>query len=86
MHLIRCPHCGHRDESEFVYGGPFSGARPDDPGAIQDEAWSNYLTVPDNPVGPVVECWWHANGCGAWVTIARDTATHDIREARDDRG
>ena len=62
MHLIRCPHCGHRDESEFVYGGPFSGRRPDDPGALDDEAWANYLTVPDNPAGPVAECWWPFNG------------------------
>lgn len=75
---IPCPFCGPRDESEFVNGGPARDRRPDDPGALDDAAWVDYLTVPPNPVGPVREHWWHAHGCGQWLTIERDTLTHAI--------
>jgi len=83
MMILSCPFCGPRSESEFVYGGPVTDARPD-PNAVSDAEWVDYLTVVPNPMGPVQERWWHAQGCGMWVTIWRDTVSHDIVEAPGD--
>ncbi|MBE1285207.1 MAG: sarcosine oxidase subunit delta [Rhodobacteraceae bacterium] len=80
MMQIPCPFCGLRNESEFVFGGPVGADRPD-PNAVSDEQWVESLTIVPNPLGPVQERWWHARGCGTWVTIWRDTRTHDIVEA-----
>ena len=78
MLLIPCPHCGPRNESEFQHGGPARIQRPVDIGAMDDEQWVDYLTVLQNPMGPVDEKWWHVRGCGAWLTLSRDTVTHLI--------
>ena len=83
MLLIACPFCGPRDESEFAYGGPALARRPADPDALSDAAWVEWLTVPPNPMGPVEERWWHARGCGRWLTVTRDTVTHAITGVRD---
>ena len=80
MLLIRCPFCGPRDEREFDYGGPVALRRPENPELLTDREWVEYLTSPDNPVGPVRERWWHARGCGAWVEICRDTVTHAVAD------
>ncbi len=80
--LIPCPFCGKRNESEFVYGGPVGATRPD-ANAVSDADWVEYLTITPNPMGPVQERWWHARGCGEWLTIWRDTVTHDIVEVPD---
>lgn len=77
MLVIPCPFCGDRVESEFIHGGPVTRDRPD-PGKVSDAEWVDYLTMVPNPLGPVQERWWHARGCGAWLTIWRDTRTHDI--------
>lgn len=87
MLLIPCPFCGPRNESEFLHGGPAKARRPEDPTALSDAEWIDHLTVPPNPQGPVREHWWHSRGCGQWVTILRDTVTHEILpEDRHDRG
>ena len=78
MLKITCPFCGPRNESEFVHGGPEKPRRPEDPAALGDADWIDHLTVPDNPMGPLREKWWHLRGCGQWVTITRDTVSHDI--------
>jgi len=83
MLLIRCPFCGPRSETEFAYGGPAAGPRPEDAGKVSDADWVDWLTVPPNPMGPVEERWWHARGCGRWLTVTRDTRTHEIRAVRD---
>jgi sarcosine oxidase subunit delta len=80
MLQISCPFCGSRSEVEFVYGGPLKNRRPDDISQIDDSTWIEYLTVPKNPLGPVQERWWHVRGCGCWLTITRDTCSHDIIE------
>jgi heterotetrameric sarcosine oxidase delta subunit len=84
MMLIPCPFCGPRQETEFTYAGPDMGLRPEDAGALSSEDWVRALTVPPNPLGPVREHWRHSRGCGAWVTIRRDTRTHDILRPDDD--
>ena len=78
MLKISCPFCGPRNEVEFVHGGPLKARRPDDASPLEDQAWVEYLTVPQNPLGPVQERWWHVRGCGSWFTITRDTLNHDI--------
>lgn len=77
MLVIPCPFCGDRNESEFNFGGPAGPDRPD-PATVSDAEWVDYLTVVPNPLGPVRERWWHVRGCGEWLTIWRDTRTHDI--------
>ena len=51
MLLIPCPYCGQRPEIEFRYGGEAHIARPADPGAIDDEAWAEFLYMRSNPKG-----------------------------------
>ncbi len=78
MLKIPCPFCGDRYESEFIHGGPLKSRRPDDTVGIEDRDWVEYLTVPQNPIGPVNERWWHVRGCGSWFTLTRDTLTHAL--------
>jgi heterotetrameric sarcosine oxidase delta subunit len=74
--LIRCPWCGPRDEVEFHYGGQAHIAYPEDPDALSDEAWAEYLFKRDNPRGPLRERWYHVHGCRRWFNAVRDTSTH----------
>jgi heterotetrameric sarcosine oxidase delta subunit len=74
--LIRCPWCGPRDEVEFRYGGQAHIAYPEDPAALCDEDWADFLFMRDNPRGPFRERWMHAAGCRRWFNAVRDTGTH----------
>jgi heterotetrameric sarcosine oxidase delta subunit len=78
MLLIPCPWCGPRDEIEFRYGGQAHVAYPQDPEALTDAAWADFLFMRDNPRGIWSERWMHAAGCRRWFNLARSTATHDI--------
>jgi heterotetrameric sarcosine oxidase delta subunit len=80
MLKIPCPFCGDRNESEFIHGGPLKSRRPDDASPIDERDWVEYLTVPQNPIGPVQERWWHVRGCGSWFTLTRDTLTHALHD------
>jgi len=75
MLLITCPHCGPRPELEFRYGGEAHVARPADPSALDDQAWSEFLFVRNNPKGLYAERWNHAHGCQRWFNALRDTHT-----------
>lgn len=75
MLLIDCPFCGKRPETEFVCGGQAHVARPADPSALDDQAWSEHLFVRANPRGLHAERWRHAHGCGRWFNALRDTYT-----------
>ncbi len=81
MLLIPCPWCGPRDESEFAYGGEAHIARPAEPDALSDAEWADYLFMRTNAKGAHRERWVHAEGCGRWFNVARDTVTHDIDAA-----
>ena len=85
MLLIPCPFCGPRDESEFICGGPVRPPRPD-PALTSDADWTDWLIQAPNPVGPVQEHWWHAHGCGVWLTLWRDTRSHEIVAGASDDG
>jgi heterotetrameric sarcosine oxidase delta subunit len=79
--LIRCPICGERSFSEFVYGGGATVTRPADPAATSDVDWHAYLYLRDNARGPHREWWFHEFGCEEWVEVTRDTLTHEISSA-----
>jgi len=78
MMLITCPHCGPRGHTEFTYGGDAAVKRPD-PATVSDADWASYIYLRDNPKGPHVELWQHHAGCRAWIKVARDTLTHEIK-------
>ncbi|MCH4151902.1 MAG: sarcosine oxidase subunit delta [Sphingobium sp.] len=73
---IPCPYCGPRDTHEFVCRGETDTNRPDN-----DEAFYDYVYLRDNPIGSVREHWYHAQGCRNWLTVTRDSQTHEISEA-----
>ena len=79
MLLITCPHCGPRDETEFTYGGEAGVPYPEDPDALSDEEWAQYLFVRANPRGEHAERWCHSSGCRRWLHVVRDTVTQDLR-------
>lgn len=76
MLRIACPYCGERDEMEFAFGGPSHITRPGL--EVDDATWTEYLFVRDNSVGTHFERWLHADGCGRWFNVARNTLTHEI--------
>jgi sarcosine oxidase subunit delta len=78
MLRIPCPHCGIRDEPEFVFGGPTHITRPET--RASDAVWTDYLFVRENRAGLHYERWLHAFGCGQWFNAVRDTLTHEIFE------
>ena len=83
MHLIDCPHCGPRDEQEFRYGGEAHIARPENPEALSDAEWADYLFKRKNPKGWHFERWCHDAGCGRWFNAVRHTVTHVIHATYD---
>ena len=76
--LIRCPQCGERPFSEFVYGGDAAVERPADPAAAAHAQWLTYVYLRQNPRGPHRELWFHEFGCEEWLEVVRDTLTHEI--------
>lgn len=78
MLQITCPWCGPRDESEFSYGGEAHIKQPQDPDALSDEEWADYLFMRKNPRGTHREQWNHAHGCRRWFNAIRDTVSYQI--------
>jgi sarcosine oxidase subunit delta len=78
MLIIDCPNCGPRSETEFGYGGQAHVAYPEDPHALTDEEWAQYLFYRDNPKGSYAERWVHSAGCRKWLNAVRDTRTYEI--------
>jgi sarcosine oxidase, subunit delta len=78
MFQLSCPWCGPRDETEYRHGGQAHVPYPDDPAALTDEEWAEYLFYRDNPKGPFAERWTHVGGCRRWFNVVRDTATYDV--------
>lgn len=75
---IACPYCGERDVSEFAYLGDASVRRPQ-----SDEGMFEYVYLRDNPAGALEEYWYHAAGCRLWLSVTRDTRTHEISAVRE---
>ena len=74
---ITCPLCGERDRREFYYKGAAVALDRPAPDAGED-AWQDHVFVRDNPAGVTRELWYHAQGCGAWVVVSRNTVTHEV--------
>src|SRR3954452_15061774 len=75
MLLIPCPICGPRPEAEFTYAGQAHIARPPDPSALDDAAWTAFLHSRTNPKGEHAERWRHAHRCARFFTAIRTTVT-----------
>ncbi|WP_291277896.1 sarcosine oxidase subunit delta [Galactobacter sp.] len=78
MLLIECPHCGPRDETEFHYGGQAHVPYPEDPSALNDREWAEYLFYRENTRGVLAERWLHGAGCRKWFNALRNTVTYDF--------
>ena len=72
---IDCPYCGSRDTGEFVYRGD---AVPSRPTSLDPAAFVDYVYLRDNPAGRHAELWYHLHGCRQWLTVRRDTVSHEI--------
>lgn len=86
MHLIPCPWCGARHETEFVHAGETKKPRPRDASTVPDTEWRDYLMARENPRGPVRGTWWHVRGCGLFFAIERDTRSHAFTPAKAEGG
>ena len=78
MFQIDCPWCGPRDQSEFAYAGEGGIKRPEDPSALTDAEWADYLFMRQNPRGRHHEQWRHVHGCGQFFDVVRHTVTYRI--------
>lgn len=76
---IDCPYCGSRDSGEFVYRGDAAPKRPE---TADPEAFFNYVYIRDNVAGFMDEHWYHVRGCRQWITVHRNTVSHEIQFAR----
>ena len=78
MLQISCPWCGPRDETEYHYGGQAHVPYPEDPAALSEQEWAEYLFYRDNPKGAFAERWVHSTGCRRWFNVVRDTRTYRV--------
>ena len=78
---LPCPICGERDIREFYYQGAAVALHRPDPDA-GEAAWADYVHLRDNLPGPLEELWHHEKGCGAWMVVTRNTATHAVLGAK----
>lgn len=74
---IPCPHCGSRPLEEFLFGEV-----PEVPRSITEPMARDFdrAFMRTNPEGPVVERWFHVDGCRRWLTVTRDTRDETIME------
>ena len=48
MLIIKCPHCGEREQEEFTCGGEAHIVRPKNPPELTDDQWADYLFIRQN--------------------------------------
>ncbi len=77
MLLIKCPWCGERAQTEFIYKGDANARRPS-PKKTSDNEWFNYLFLRKNPKGSHDEFWQHTSGCRQFLIVRRNVVTHKI--------
>jgi heterotetrameric sarcosine oxidase delta subunit len=80
MQKFPCPFCGPRADREFRYGGDAGKQRP--ARDCTDAEWARYRYQRTNGKGVARELWLHADGCGRWIEIERDTTTHEVFATR----
>lgn len=76
MQIFPCPFCGLRADREFRYGGDAGKRRP--ARECSEAEWAHYRFQRINAKGRARELWLHADGCGRWIEIERDTTTHEV--------
>ena len=93
---IPCPCCGPRIHEEFSYLGdarlrarpvavaPDARSGANDP--ANEQAFSDYVYLRDNPAGVHRELWFHGAGCQNWLIVVRDTRSHAVLGASLARG
>lgn len=79
MHLISCPFCGPRDETEFRYGAEAGKQRGTAASSAED--WANYLYVQNNVKGETREIWLHL-ACNEFFIVERNSLTHEIHHTQ----
>jgi sarcosine oxidase subunit delta len=67
---------------EFSYLGDATVKRPDPLAKEATSAFVEYVYYRDNPAGVHHEYWYHAAGCQCWLTVTRDTNTHEFPGAK----
>jgi methylglutamate dehydrogenase subunit B len=75
--IIKCPHCGPREASEYTYVGDATIIRPDHDDTNIDK-WNDYVFMRENPRGNHMEHWQHTSGCRAFIKVVRNTVSHEI--------
>ena len=76
MFLIHCPYCDEAlPELEFEYAGQAHLDRPEDPAALSDAEWRDYLFTRRNIRGNHAEQWRHSHGCARYFNAVRNTVT-----------
>ena len=76
MLLIHCPYCEDTlPELEFAYAGEAHIVRPQDPSALSDEEWRDFLFIRSNPRGLHAERWRHIHGCGRFFNAVRHSVS-----------
>jgi len=78
MIRIRCPFCGEREQTEFVYLGDAHFERPDPQASDAQALFLDAVYLRDNPAGVHEELWYHVYGCRSWLRVTRDTRTHEV--------
>lgn len=73
MHIISCPYCGPRDETEFRYGAEAGKRRGTAESPARD--WADYLYAQNNPKGDTREIWLHVP-CGEFFVVERNSVSH----------
>jgi sarcosine oxidase subunit delta len=73
--LLRCPNCGPREVTDFVYGGEVVD-RPLQRPSRRDLNRYNYFRR--NLSGVQREWWYHRSGCREWFKAERDTTTNEV--------
>jgi sarcosine oxidase subunit delta len=79
MMQIPCPHCGNRDQAEFVYERAAESVFV--PGR-DDETALDQLYTRTNLRGVEDELWRHTYGCRAWLVLTRDRVSHEVSAVR----
>ena len=79
MFLIDCPYCKEsRDQNEFSPAGEAFIARPQNPEALTDEQWADYVFYRTNHKGGHWEQWVHSAGCRKYLLVKRSTISHEV--------
>ena len=74
---IACPYCGERSNDEFTVLGDATAlmARPT---TATLPAFDTYVHERFNPAGRHEELWYHNGGCRQWLSVTRDTRSHEV--------